>query len=188
MWESYLIRQKRGSLVGTKGATAFCFLSLTVYGILSGISRVSDSPWLQTCIMLKQRNNSGSPDPSTTSQGWGLESFHRPARSCPQRTFPLILHNSWKWLVLSVTWSWTHQITTIMRDLKVPKGAGFDFFLLDAMERNKWELGHRFVWINWVHMENLKLFLWGLVYMERIHAVRPVIKGSEFASGVFVFF
>ena len=28
-------------------------------------------------------------------------------------------------------------------------------------------------------MENLKLFLWGLVYMERIHAVRPVVKGSN---------
>ena len=28
-------------------------------------------------------------------------------------------------------------------------------------------------------MENLKLFLWGLVYTERIHAVRPVINGSN---------
>ena len=28
-------------------------------------------------------------------------------------------------------------------------------------------------------MENLKLFFWGLVYTERIHAVRPVINGSN---------
>lgn len=95
-WDSYLIQQKRGSLVGNREQLHFTFLLLTVSGIISGISRVNALPWYQTCISAQTKKQLSSPDPSILSRlgNWVL-SLVMP--SCPERTFPLIL------LVVEVT-------------------------------------------------------------------------------------
>ena len=95
-WDSYLIRQKRGSLLGNREQLHFTFLLLTVSGIISGISRVNALPWYQTCTSAQTEKQLSSPDPSILSRlgSWVL-SLGMP--SCPERTFPLIL------LVVEVT-------------------------------------------------------------------------------------